>query len=200
MIRQVISIAEPVYDVLLFQTLITVGFHGLLRLGDLCDPPIASNCNPAKRARRTSVKFHMDNAFSFILPAHKADPFFEGNTIRVRNLWQGVDVVDLFKRYLASRDSHHPYTSPLWLTRGRTVPDRGFFLRHLQRFSFGPSIRGQSMCAGGATALAELSASADAIQALSRWSSGVWKIYIRKHPDLIHHFQQLRQPAPQHRP
>nr|AAZ14940.1 putative retroelement protein [Coprinellus disseminatus] len=200
MIKQVVFTSDPRYDFVLFQTLIVVGFHGLLRLGDLCDPPIRSNINPAKRARRTSVKFPTNDSFSFALPAHKADPFFEGNVVLIRNLWSGIDVVSIFRRYLAQRDLRHPYASPLWLTENGSVPDRSFFIRFLLPFNFGPSVRGQSMRAGGATALAELGASSEAIQALGRWSSSAWKIYIRKHPTVVHHFERLHPNTPQHHP
>ncbi|KAF5314104.1 hypothetical protein D9611_006952 [Ephemerocybe angulata] len=200
MLRAIANTPALDFDSTLFQTLIIVSFHGLLRLGDLCHPSVASSKNPAKRARRSSVRFVGNDHFSFRLPAHKADPFFEGNLVLIRRLWHDLDVVAIFKHYLRLRDALHPFASPLWLTSSGSVPDHNFFLSHLNRFNLGPSIRGQSMRAGGATALAELGASPDAIQALGRWSSNAWKIYIRKHPVLIHRLQPQVPHVPLHRP
>lgn len=172
------------YDDILFQTLLLVGFHALLRLGDLCDPTVYSLQNPAKRATRSSLRLFAHH-FTYLLPAHKADKFFEGNTILVRQLWDSLPVLSLFHTYIHLRDCHHPFSSPLWLTQDGRVPTRAFFLQRLSAFNFGPTICGQSMRAGGATALAALQVPPHIIQSLGRWSSEAWKIYIRRHPLLL---------------
>lgn len=55
-------------------------------------------------------------------------------------------------------------------------------LRHIE-----PDKRwaGQSMRAGGATALAEDGASPQVIQAAGRWASDTFQIYIRKNPIVL---------------
>ncbi|KJA20154.1 hypothetical protein HYPSUDRAFT_43523 [Hypholoma sublateritium FD-334 SS-4] len=42
------------------------------------------------------------------------------------------------------------------------------------------------MRAGGATSLAEHAVSPTLIQAMGRWSSEAFQIYVRKHPVLLH--------------
>ena len=54
------------------------------------------------------------------------------------------------------------------------------------RIFFPREITGQSMRSGGATSLAEAGASLATIQAVGRWSSDAFRIYIRKNPILIH--------------
>jgi hypothetical protein len=50
---------------------------------------------------------------------------------------------------------------------------------------FPTDLAGQSLRAGGATALALAGVSNDLIQAAGRWSSDVFQAYIRKHPILL---------------
>lgn len=178
------------YDDVLFQALLLVGFHALLRLGDLCDPTNRSLQNPSKRATRSSLHFS-PQYFTYTLPAHKSDKFFEGNIILVRQLWESIPVLAIFHKYIQLRDGRHPFSSPLWLTHEGHVPTRAFFLPRLQAFNFGSSISGQSMRAGGATALATLQVPPHIIQSLGRWSSEAWKIYIRRHPLLLAQYQKI---------
>ncbi|PPQ82622.1 hypothetical protein CVT24_005472 [Panaeolus cyanescens] len=198
MVRKVLNSPNSSYDHLLFKTLLVVGFHSLLRLGDLCDPADARHINPAKRASRLSVKF-VDDYATFTLPHHKADKFFEGNTIVIKNIFPNIDVNSLFLAYLKKRDRRHPFCSPLWLTEAGKVPDRDFFMEHLQNFAFGSQVSGQSMRAGGATALASIGVPSNIIQAAGRWSSEAWKIYIRRHPILLYHFNTFPSEKPHHR-
>ncbi|KAF9031319.1 putative retroelement protein, partial [Panaeolus papilionaceus] len=151
------------YNDILFKTMLSVGFHSLLRLGDLTDPLNPALISPAKRASRLSVKSHEDS-ISYILPAHKADKFFKGNTILIKNLWPQIDVVRLFSIYLKIRDSRHPFSSPLWITEDGFVPNRDFFLKRLRDAGLGVEFGGQSMRAGGATALASVGVPEQAIQ------------------------------------
>ncbi|KAH6890709.1 putative retroelement protein [Coprinopsis sp. MPI-PUGE-AT-0042] len=200
MLEGVVNAPHDDYDDLLFLVLLLVGFHALLRLAELCDPDNRKVLNPAKRVKRSSVKLGNDTSFSFTLPAHKADTFFEGNLVLIHDLWSTLPIGKLFRDYLAQRDRRFPFLSPLWLTRHGEVPNRSFFINRLKKFGFGKSIAGQSMRAGGATALAELGASSDSIQSLGRWSSNAWLRYIRKHPTLVYHLERVRQrpTAPHH--
>lgn len=183
-IRQIHATECSSYDQLLFKCLIIVGFHCLLRLGDLCDPADTHLINPAKRATRSSVRFS-DDSISFLLPHSKSDKFFRGNEILVKNTWSGINITTLFSTYLRHRDNKFPYHSPLWLTSNGSVPSRSFFMKWLQSCHLPPAISGHSMRSGGATALAAAGFSSETIQAIGRWESDTWKIYIRCHPLLL---------------
>jgi len=53
----------------------------------------------------------------FLLPAHKADNFFEGNQVLIRSFQSCYfDPVPSFLSYVTSRDTFFPSASPLWLT------------------------------------------------------------------------------------
>ena len=66
------------HDDLLFMALLSTGFHGLLRLGELTLPDNSSIRDWRKVTQRQSL-VQRQNEFEFLLPAHKADRFFEGN-------------------------------------------------------------------------------------------------------------------------
>jgi hypothetical protein len=118
------------------------------------------------------------------LPGHKADRFFEGNTVIIRANPLPCDPMRLFRLYLTSRDSRFPLSSPLWLTAEGKVLTRSFFIRCLHLW-FDKDVAGQSIRAGGATSLAENGVAPHIIQGIGRWASTAWQIYIRKHPVLL---------------
>ena len=89
-----------------------------------------------------------------------------------------------FRAYLTSRDRLHPYRPELWLRQDGTIPTRAWFIRRL-RLHFSSDVGGHSMRAGGATALAEAGIPPELIQAIGRWSSEAFRIYIRQHPVLL---------------
>jgi hypothetical protein len=72
----------------------------------------------------------------------------------------------------------------LWLREDGSVPTRGWFIRHL-RTHFSDDVAGHSLRAGGATALAEAGIPPHIIQAIGRWASAAFQIYIRQHPVLL---------------
>ena len=177
-------VSEPSHDELLFAALILTGFHALLRLGELVFPDKKNLRNYRKITLRHSVSLHQ-NHYSFFLPSHKADRFFEGNTILVQRLNTPTDPYNPFVKYLRSRDIFFPIHPELWLTSSGHVPTRHWFMSRLRAF-FPNEIAGQSMRSGGATSLAEAGADLATIQAIGRWSSEAFRIYIRKNPVLIH--------------
>jgi hypothetical protein len=65
-----------------------------------------------------------------------------------------------------------------------TILTRAWFLHLLCRF-FPGDVSGQSLCAEGATALAEAGIPPHIIQAIGRWSSKAFQIYICHHPTLL---------------
>src|ERR1700678_4794957 len=70
-------VSQPSHDNLLFAALLLTGFHALMRLGELGfrDKKILRNYR--KISLRHSVSI-LPNQYSFFLPSHKADRFFEG--------------------------------------------------------------------------------------------------------------------------
>lgn len=171
------------YDDTLFLAQLLTGFFALFRLGEMTYPDDPELRDPRKLTKRSSVHID-DDSYKFFLPGHKADRFYEGNTIIVRKNPHKFDPHKRFLMYLRARDTKFPFSSPLWLTSQGTVPTRSFFIRRLRRF-FNADTAGQSLRAGGATSLAENGVPPSIIQAIGRWASDAFKIYVRKNPVLI---------------
>ena len=181
------------HDDLLFLSLFLTTFFTLLCLGELVFPDDHFVQDWHKITRRSSVQV-LDNSYSFVLPAHKADRLFDSSHILVCGENFSFPTLFHFRRYLASRDALFPLASPLWLTSTGSVPTCSFFIRCL-RFFFPSDIAGQSLQAGGATMLADLGISPHIIQATGRWSSEAFRIYIRKNPFLLHNLLFAQSPS-----
>jgi len=179
-------VSAPSHDDLLFAAIMFTGFHALLRLGELVFPDKKKLRNYKKIALRHSVSI-LSTQYSFFLPSHKADPFFEGNIILIQKNNTSTDPYKPFLAYLNSRDRLFPVHPELWLTSSGRVPTRHWFMSRLRSF-FPKEIAGQSLRSGGATSLqvAEAGASLATIQAAGRWASKAFQIYIRKNPVLLH--------------
>ena len=140
-----------------------------------------------KVIKHSSLEF-VDGRAQYRLPYHKGDPFYRGTDILFTRQ-EVADPVTLLAEYVALRDTRHGAHSALFLREDGSHPTRSWFdskfLTVLDR-RFG----GHSPRAGGATFYAGLGVSESIIQALGRWSSAAWKIYIREHP-LIRAEQQL---------
>ena len=68
------------YDDNLFLAQLLTGFFALFRLGEMTYPDDPELRDPRKVTKRNSVQTN-DVSYKFFLPGHKADRFFEGNTI-----------------------------------------------------------------------------------------------------------------------
>ena len=135
--------------------LLATGFHGLLWLGELTFLDNSSIRDWRKVVRHHSLILRQ-HEYEFLLPAHKADHFFEGNRVVIRAFsLTFFDPVPIFSHYLSSRDHLFPAASTLWLTSWAEVPTRSFFLSYFC-FFFSKNFGGASMRAGGATHLAQL--------------------------------------------
>ena len=172
------------HDDMLFFAILLVGFFALIRLGELVWPDSVKLQDPQKVTMRHTVEM-LPNGFSFLLPAHKADRLFEGNRVIVQETASADDPVRPFKKYLTSRDTRFPFHSQLWLRADGSVPTSGWFIRRLKHHFDDPNVSGHSLRAGGATALAKAGIPAHIIQAIGRWSSDTFQIYIRHHPVLL---------------
>ncbi|KIY47219.1 hypothetical protein FISHEDRAFT_45737 [Fistulina hepatica ATCC 64428] len=71
-----------VFNDLLWWSILLTGFYGLLRLGELVIPDQTHLRDDRKLVRRLSVRLE-PTAYSFLLPSHKADWFFEGNKLGI---------------------------------------------------------------------------------------------------------------------
>ena len=124
---------------------------------------------------------HMVEVFNdyigLFLPAHKGDAFFEGNRLIIHQ--SSEKAFKLLTQYLTSRDQIFRAQPKLWLRRDGTIPTRAWFMTRLRSF-FPMTIRGQSMCAGRATALTEAGVTPALIQATGRWSLDTFNHYILK--------------------
>jgi hypothetical protein len=124
------------------------------------------------------------------LPYHKGDPFYCGTDI----LFTSQDVTDpisLLQEYVAQHDGHHGARATLFLRENGSHPtqswfDMKFFTILDRRFG------GHSPCAGYTTFLASLGVSETIIQAIGRWSSKVWKIYVQENPSIRAHNSWLQ--------
>ena len=172
------------HDELLFLALLLMGFYALMRLGELVFPDKKSLRNYRKISLRHTVSISSTH-YSFFLPSHKGDRIYEGNTVLVQKLTVDSDPYRHFLEYLNSRDLLFPLHPELWLTSRGSVPTRHWFLSWLRKF-FPKNYAGQSIRSGGATSLAQTGADLATIQAVGRWSSAAFKIYIQKNPVLIH--------------
>jgi len=171
------------YDDRLFLAQLLTGFFVLLCLGEMTYPDDPKLCDPKKVTKHNSVQVY-DTSFQFFLPGNKANRFFEGNKIIVCKNSREFNPHKFFTAYFHVQDKKFPLSSPLWLTSKGAVPTCSFFIKHLWHF-FHSDTAGQSLWAGGTTSLAENGVPPSNIQAIGRWASNTFKIYIRKNPVLI---------------
>ena len=129
-----------------------------------------------KIIKRASLQFSFGRA-GYHLPYHKGDRFYRGTDILFTSQ-EVANPVSLLQDYVKHRDAVHGGRAALFICENGSHPTRSWFEKKffavLDR-SFG----GHSPRAGGATFYASLGLSEDIIQALGRWSSEAWKIYIR---------------------
>ncbi|KAF5335864.1 hypothetical protein D9758_016688 [Tetrapyrgos nigripes] len=166
---------NPTYDNLLFITILSCMFYGVHRAGELI---AKHHTNSRKIIKRSSLKFEKDRV-SYKLPHHKGDRFYRSSDILLGN-HSSANPVSLLRTYSKIRDSIHHHKFPLFLREDGSLPTRswfeGIFFKLVNREYGGHSVR-----AGGATYYASLTLSESIIQALGRWSSDAWCIYIRDH-------------------
>jgi hypothetical protein len=175
------------YDDLLFVAILSCCFYACHRSGELIQKNDRSLFDWRKIIKRASLVFDAGRA-QYHLPYHKGDPFYHGTDI-LFTPQQIVDPVSLLQQYSHLRDHLHGARAALFLRENGSHPTRSWFdskfFALLDRQYGGHSPR-----AGGATFFAALGVPESVIQAIGRWSSTAWKLYIRDHP-LIRVEQQL---------
>ena len=112
---------------LLFFVILLVGFHALMHLGELVWPDKKGLQDFRKVTKRDSVEL-LPKEFSFFLPGHKANKFFEGNKVIVQRNSSGDNPDEPFRKYLQSRDCLFPFHPQLWLRADGSVPTCGWFI------------------------------------------------------------------------
>ncbi|KAJ2971042.1 hypothetical protein NUW54_g12595 [Trametes sanguinea] len=171
------------YENYLFRAILVCGFFGLHRLGELVVSDNRQLHDSRKVIKRSSIRVFDDN-FSYVLPTHKAQPYFQGHHVLISADHPDVNPVIIFKEYLDRRDARFRFHSALWITTDGKHPSRAWFLARL-RHVLPPTYAGHSLRAGGATYFAARGWSDDRIQALGRWSSEAYRIYIRENPVVL---------------
>lgn len=173
------------YDDLLFLPLLSIGFAGLHRLGEITDPDQASLWNPRKRILRLSLSVSNSSTyFKYNLPYSKVDQNFIGQKIIIySNLHQPACAVHHLFKDLSVRDPSFPAHTPLFITSHGSVPTRSWFLRRFKPL-FDLSKTGHSLRSGGATYLANRGVSYDLIKEAGRWSSDAFILYVQSKPIL----------------
>jgi len=132
------------------------------------------------------LSFHQSaQEYSFWLPTHKANTTFKGNKIVVWKISRAPDPLPIMTCSIESHDTLFPFHLQLWLKADGTTPLCSWFISCLHHY-FGTHIAGQSMCSGGATAMAEAGAVPELIKGVSQWSSTAFKRYICKNPVVLH--------------
>jgi hypothetical protein len=165
--------------------MLLTGFSALIRLGEMTISNFPANRSSKKITSRHTLSFHHDH-FSFQLPFHNADHFYQGSKIVVLSKPTSPhDPLPFMCRYLLSRDASFPFHPELWLTSAGVSPTSSWFTSQL-RSTLGPNVGGHSIRSGAATALAVDGVPDHIIQGMGHWSSDAFKVYIRKHPVLLH--------------
>ena len=98
-------------DDLLFTSIVFMGFHALMCLGKLTQPDSEAKCTFLKVFLHHMVVV-TSSTFSFILPSHKADRFFEGNSIVIESRSGSPCPHKPFVSYLAAWDVCFPLHPP----------------------------------------------------------------------------------------
>lgn len=168
------------FDDLLFLVILACCFFGCHRLGELV-ASTAGAFDTRKTIKRSSLKV-LSKYISYWLPYHKGDRFYAGTDILV-SAEEAFNPLRLMERYIALRDPRFGAHPELFVCEDGGPPTRSwfekrFFSTTITRAQFG----GHSIRAGRATHLASLGLSETIIQAMGRWSSEAWKIYIRDNP------------------
>jgi hypothetical protein len=142
---------------------------------------------PSKSTPYLPMTFLLHNDhFSFQLPFHKADHFYQGSKIFVLSKTTSPhNPLPFMSHYLLSRDASFPFHPKLWLTSAGVSPTSSWFTSRL-RSTLGPDVGGHSIRSGAATALAVDGIPDNIIQGMGRWSSDAFKVYIHKHPVVLH--------------
>jgi hypothetical protein len=176
-----LAVCSGLYDDFLFAVLLSCCFYGCHRSGELVIKNDKSLFDWRKIIKRASLVFVGKRA-QYHLPYHKGDPFYRGTDILFTEQ-EIADPVSLLCQYIAKRDIRHGARAALFLREDGSIPTRSWFDKKFFAL-LSREYGGHSPRAGAATFYASLGLSESVIQAIGRWSSAAWKIYIRDNPTI----------------
>src|SRR5882724_4527702 len=165
------------YDDCLFLAIVVCIFHVLLRVGELTEPDQAAKRSFVKTSLRNSLKLLTD-VFSYHLPYHKGDWFYQGNIVMVCSIPISPRCpVACMTRYVGLRDTQFVLLPELWLTSSGEHPSYSWVISCL-RSTLDEEVGGHSLHLGGATSLVLAGVSDNTIQSMGCWTSDMFQIYI----------------------
>jgi len=123
----VTHLLHPTHNDLLFCTQLCVRFFALMWLGELTQPDDTELWDPQKLTPHSLVVL-ANTSFKFFLPGHKADRFFEGNTIMLCANPFACNPLAWVCNYLHCCNTLFPLSSALWVRKNGTIPTRSFFM------------------------------------------------------------------------
>jgi len=176
---------NPSHDHRLFLAMTWTGWHALLRTSDLADADRIDQRDARRTMLRSSVTQGTDS-IRITLPMHKADQNLSGHDIVLQRVDSFMNPIDLFQDYLSMRDSCFSLCPELWLRQDGSVPTYSWFVKNLKHhLGNDRELGGSSMRSGGADYLASIGTPHSIIQAVGRWSSEAYKVYLRQHPTMV---------------
>ncbi|KZV79149.1 hypothetical protein EXIGLDRAFT_586385, partial [Exidia glandulosa HHB12029] len=145
------------FDDILWLAILFSGFNALHRLGELVWPDTVAEQDYRKVIPSSSLRWGNTprRFYSYTLPGHKGNRFFEGNTVMITQRTDGANAVPIMENYTSLRTANpktrfHP---ALFVRENGSIPTRAWFIRRL-RTNFGADYAGHSVRSGGATDLA----------------------------------------------
>jgi len=150
-------------DDLVFISIVLSSFHALLHLSEITQPDSHLKHSFRKTTLHHSVKL-TPNTFSFTLPTHQANCYFESSMILIESHVGHLCPRQPFLQYLTARDIRFPLHPQLWLRSMGKVLTYSWVMNKLKS-TLGSDVVGHSLCSGGATSLAIAGTPDDHIQA-----------------------------------
>ena len=138
-------------DDLLTIAIIFMGFHTLMHLGELTVPNNESKWSLLKTILQHTIIL-TPTTYMFMLPLHKADWFFEGNTVMVEWHASSLSPHWPFTTYLEARDTWFPLYPHLWLTSTGSPLSHSWVMQQLKD-TLGQDVTTHYLQSRGATAL-----------------------------------------------
>lgn len=170
------------FDDLLFNTILTIGFYGLHRLGELVESDREELKDDRRLIKRWSLKIlGVEEFASYSLPCSKTDTAFAGTLVIIpAKPKQKVCPLQTLMRYVVIRDTAFPVNPFLLVRANGFIPSRNWFMKRLYQV-FGCERSGHSLRSGGATAYAQAGVRMEVIQQMGRWKSDAFETYIPGH-------------------
>lgn len=174
-----VALRTQLYDDWLFVTMLSCCFYALHRSGELVIRNERDLLDWRKIIKRSSLRLHQ-TLVEYFLPYHKGDPFYHGTSILIAQQ-RIADPHELMHGYISRRDRLHGAVSALFVREDGSLPTRSWFESKLFKV-VSRDYGGHSARAGGCTYFASLGVPAPILQAMGRWSSKTFEIYIRDNP------------------